>query len=469
MANRWIEFVRKWSAKEGISYACAVSKPECRAEYQAKYGNRKKLPMRTEREIMGAEDIRSRTLEKQKKKKPALIIEESDEEEYILPKKTPLPKRTQKSIATEMVSPKLKQVMEKLKMLQEDLQSQMIMKKQMTATLRSKLSKELKTILDEKKRLVELSRMMGEDKDALSVVKKIERKMDSLTKYAIASKAKKMELRRQGVSIPRLKNAEELAKEAKEEKKAKETKMIIEESDEEEEDIPIGTADEIANEIYSSMPRLGKLTVDEKEEIRKQIERIEKIIERSFEVKKINKKEYNALKGEKMLGFLKTKIEDDEEVPKKKATKQKKKTAKEIREEEKRKKEEQEAKERADFYLTVLTSFKKEKRDVLPKEIYKKIQEWIIGSIRNEVEYEDAVEDSSSKYMNPNLEPELRNAFGWVYGKIYAKNQEEEEKKAPKKKAKKAKDELEDVFASMLKASKKNVNDDDDDDDDDEN
>ena len=352
MANRWIEFVRKWSAKEGISYACAVSKPECRAEYQAKYGNRKKLPMRTEREIMGAEDIRSRTLEKQKKKKPALIIEESDEEEYILPKKTPLPKRTQKSIATEMVSPKLKQVMEKLKMLQEDLQSQMIMKKQMTATLRSKLSKELKTILDEKKRLVELSRMMGEDKDAPSVSK-----------------------------------------------------------------------------------------------VNKEVEKIETKIKKAKTIL----------------------IEDDEEVPKKKATKQKKKTAKEIREEEKRKKEEEEAKERADFYASVLTSFKKEQRDVLPKEIYKKIQEWIIGKIRSEEEYEDALEDSSYKYMNTNLEPELRNAFRWVYGKIYAKNQEEEEKKAPKKKAKKAKDELEDVFASMLKASKKNVNDDDDDDDDDEN
>ena len=205
MANRWIEFVRKWAAKAGISYACAVSKPECRAEYQAIYGNRKKLPRKTEREMMGQEDIRSqavRTLEKQKKKKPALIIEsDSEEETYIIPKKkkpeliiesdseeeyiiTPkkkVAKKSQKSVATERVSPKLKPVMDKLKMLQEDLQSQMIRKKQMTATLRSKLSKELKGVLDEKKRLVEMSRMMGEDRDAPPALKaevqKIEKKI----------------------------------------------------------------------------------------------------------------------------------------------------------------------------------------------------------------------------------------------------------------------------------------------------
>jgi hypothetical protein len=333
MANRWIEFVRKWAAKAGISYACAVSKPECRAEYQAIYGNRKKLPRKTEREMMGQEDIRSqavRTLEKQKKKKPDLIIESDSEEEYIITpkKKEKKQKKSQKSVATERVSPKLKPVMDKLKMLQEDLQSQMVMKKQMTASLRSKLSNELKTVLDEKKRLVELSRMMGEDRDAPPALKaevqKIEKKMDSLTKYAIASKAKKMELKRQGINIPRLKNAEELAKEAKEAKEAKKTKLIIEESDDEKEDIPTGTADEIANQIYISMPRvlvIGTASVGEKEKIRKEFERIEKIIERSFKDKKINKKEYNALKGDKMLGFLKTKIDEEEVItpaPKKK-------------------------------------------------------------------------------------------------------------------------------------------------------
>jgi hypothetical protein len=87
-----------------------------------------------------------------------------------------------------MVSPKLKPVMERLKMLQEDLQSQMVRKKEMTANLRGKLAKELKTVLDEKKRLVELSRMMGEDRDAPSAskliteVEKIEKKLKKVKK-----------------------------------------------------------------------------------------------------------------------------------------------------------------------------------------------------------------------------------------------------------------------------------------------
>jgi len=55
--NKWIEFVRAFAKKNNISYACAVSTPECKEEYRAKYGNRKKLPMKKEREMMGAEDI----------------------------------------------------------------------------------------------------------------------------------------------------------------------------------------------------------------------------------------------------------------------------------------------------------------------------------------------------------------------------------------------------------------------------
>ncbi len=33
MVNRWVEFVRNWSAKHGVSYMCAVSMPEMRNEY----------------------------------------------------------------------------------------------------------------------------------------------------------------------------------------------------------------------------------------------------------------------------------------------------------------------------------------------------------------------------------------------------------------------------------------------------
>lgn len=34
MANAWVEHVRKWSAANGVSYMCAISKPECKAAYK---------------------------------------------------------------------------------------------------------------------------------------------------------------------------------------------------------------------------------------------------------------------------------------------------------------------------------------------------------------------------------------------------------------------------------------------------
>lgn len=34
--NPWIEHVRQWSKSHGVSYMCAVSKPECKAAYQGR-------------------------------------------------------------------------------------------------------------------------------------------------------------------------------------------------------------------------------------------------------------------------------------------------------------------------------------------------------------------------------------------------------------------------------------------------
>lgn len=34
MVNAWVEHVRAWSKANGVSYMCAVSKPECRAAYK---------------------------------------------------------------------------------------------------------------------------------------------------------------------------------------------------------------------------------------------------------------------------------------------------------------------------------------------------------------------------------------------------------------------------------------------------
>ena len=37
MPNRWIEFVKKWSSENNVSYGCALSKPEMKAEYNKLY------------------------------------------------------------------------------------------------------------------------------------------------------------------------------------------------------------------------------------------------------------------------------------------------------------------------------------------------------------------------------------------------------------------------------------------------
>ena len=37
MANQWTTHIKEYSQKHGISYGCALSKPECRAEYREKY------------------------------------------------------------------------------------------------------------------------------------------------------------------------------------------------------------------------------------------------------------------------------------------------------------------------------------------------------------------------------------------------------------------------------------------------
>lgn len=55
--NRWVDFIRKWAKDNDTSYSCALSNPKCKDAYRAKYGVRKAVPAKTERERMGLEDI----------------------------------------------------------------------------------------------------------------------------------------------------------------------------------------------------------------------------------------------------------------------------------------------------------------------------------------------------------------------------------------------------------------------------
>lgn len=55
--SRWTEWVKSWASKNNLSYGCALSNPECSAEYKKKYGTSKKVPQKKERETMGMEDV----------------------------------------------------------------------------------------------------------------------------------------------------------------------------------------------------------------------------------------------------------------------------------------------------------------------------------------------------------------------------------------------------------------------------
>jgi hypothetical protein len=55
-ANRWTNWVKEFASKNNLSYGCALSTPECKEQYRAKYGNRKKLSQKQEKEMMMGED-----------------------------------------------------------------------------------------------------------------------------------------------------------------------------------------------------------------------------------------------------------------------------------------------------------------------------------------------------------------------------------------------------------------------------
>ena len=37
MANKWVEFVRKWAARENMNYMCAMTNEKCKAQYRQEH------------------------------------------------------------------------------------------------------------------------------------------------------------------------------------------------------------------------------------------------------------------------------------------------------------------------------------------------------------------------------------------------------------------------------------------------
>jgi len=87
MPNRWVDHVKSFAAKNNLSYGCALSKPECKESYRAKYGVSKKLTKKQNIEKMGAEDFDAPNMKlvvkEKKKRRPTLVIEEEPEETII--------------------------------------------------------------------------------------------------------------------------------------------------------------------------------------------------------------------------------------------------------------------------------------------------------------------------------------------------------------------------------------------------
>ena len=65
--NRWVDFIRKWAKDNDTTYSCALSNPKCKDAYRAKYGIKKAVPARTERERMGLEDVNVKPVPKKKR------------------------------------------------------------------------------------------------------------------------------------------------------------------------------------------------------------------------------------------------------------------------------------------------------------------------------------------------------------------------------------------------------------------
>ena len=77
MVNAWVEHVRNFAKKNGISYGCAVSNADCKASYHKQKARNAKKTRTPEQETegMGAEDTDAVKKAKKKKKKKLIIKE----------------------------------------------------------------------------------------------------------------------------------------------------------------------------------------------------------------------------------------------------------------------------------------------------------------------------------------------------------------------------------------------------------
>ena len=110
MPNQWVSHVKEFAADNNLSYGCALSKPECKETYRAKYGVSKKLSKKDNILKMEAEDNRSKMVATQEKKKKVLAS---------LPKPKPVPEEPAMEIEVKAKPVKTKTQLKKITIQQK--------------------------------------------------------------------------------------------------------------------------------------------------------------------------------------------------------------------------------------------------------------------------------------------------------------------------------------------------------------
>jgi hypothetical protein len=86
MANQWTTHVKDYAQRNNLSYGCALSKPECKAEYREKYPKpltKKQLKAKAEEEArMKADEARAKAEDEKKPKRGAKVKHTTAEEKY---------------------------------------------------------------------------------------------------------------------------------------------------------------------------------------------------------------------------------------------------------------------------------------------------------------------------------------------------------------------------------------------------
>ena len=118
MPNRWVDHVKSFAAQNNLSYACALSTPECKDSYRAKYGVSKKLTKKQNIEKMGAEDKDAPNIQlvikEKKKRRPTLKLEEVMMEDEDNRSKMVATQEKKKKVLASLPKPKIPFDLEKI-------------------------------------------------------------------------------------------------------------------------------------------------------------------------------------------------------------------------------------------------------------------------------------------------------------------------------------------------------------------